>query len=40
MKGYVVLPKPVYSDDKLFAEYLDKSIKYVSSLLPKHGGKK
>lgn len=27
MKGYVVLPKPVYSDDKLFAEWLDKSIK-------------
>ena len=28
MKGYVVLPKTVYSDDKLFAEWLEKSIKY------------
>jgi TfoX/Sxy family transcriptional regulator of competence genes len=35
MKGYVVLPKPVYFDDKLFAEYLDKSINYVSNLPPK-----
>ena len=35
MKGYVVLPKPVYSDDKLFAEWLDKSIEYVSELAPK-----
>ena len=40
MKGYVVLPKPIYSDDKLFAEYLDKSIKYVSSLPPKQEHKK
>ena len=40
MKGYVVLPKAIYSDDKLFAEYLDKSIKYVSSLPPKHAEKK
>lgn len=37
MKGYVVLPKPLYSDDKIFAEWLDKSINYVSSLPPKHG---
>lgn len=28
MSGYVVLPKPVYSDDKLFAKWLDKSVKY------------
>ena len=40
MKGYVVLPKPVYSDDKIFAEYLDKSTKYVSSLPPKQEKKK
>ena len=32
MKGYVVLPKSVYSDDKLFGEWLDKSIRFVSSL--------
>jgi TfoX/Sxy family transcriptional regulator of competence genes len=40
MKGYVVLPKSVYSDDKLFVEYLNKSIKYVSSLPPKQERKK
>ena len=40
MKGYVVLPKPVYSDEKLFAEWLDESINYVSSLPPKKGQKK
>jgi hypothetical protein len=34
MKGYVVLPKPIYSDVKLFAEWLDKSITYASSLPP------
>jgi len=38
MKGYAVLPKIVYSDNKLFAEWLDKSITYVSSLPSK--GKK
>ena len=27
MKGYVVLPKSVYSDNKLFGEWLDKSIR-------------
>jgi len=32
MKGYVVLPKIIYLDNKLFAELLDKSIKYISSL--------
>lgn len=40
MKSYVVLPKTVYSDDKTFAEWLDKSIKYASELPPKKGGKK
>jgi len=39
MKGYVVLPKPIYSDDKLFGEWLDKSINCASSLPPKHGKK-
>ncbi len=39
MKGYVVLPKPIYSEDKLFTEWLDKSIKYVASLPPKKGKK-
>jgi TfoX/Sxy family transcriptional regulator of competence genes len=38
MKGYVVLPKTVYSNSKLFHDWLDKSIKYVSSLPAK--GKK
>ena len=38
MKGYVVLPKTIYSDNKLFTEWLDKSITYVSSLPAK--GKK
>ncbi len=32
MKGYVVLPKSIYSDDKLFGELLEKSERYVSSL--------
>ena len=36
MKGYIVLPKAVYSDDELFAEWLDKSINYASSLPPKN----
>lgn len=35
MKGYVTIPESVYSDDALFAEWLNKSIKYVSSLPPK-----
>jgi TfoX/Sxy family transcriptional regulator of competence genes len=35
MNGYVVLPKSVYSDDELFGEWLDKSIRYVSLLPPK-----
>ncbi|HTY75525.1 MAG TPA: TfoX/Sxy family protein [Candidatus Nanoarchaeia archaeon] len=32
MKGYVALPKSVYSDDASFAEWLNKSVNYVSSL--------
>jgi TfoX/Sxy family transcriptional regulator of competence genes len=40
MKGYVVLPKSIYNDDKLFGEWLDKSVKYVSSLPPKQDKKK
>ena len=39
MKGYVELPKSVYFEDKVFAEYLDRSIKYVSSLASKKGKK-
>jgi TfoX/Sxy family transcriptional regulator of competence genes len=38
MKGYVVLPKTVYSDNKVFSEWIDKSITYDSSLPAK--GKK
>ncbi len=36
MKGYVALPKSVYSQPKLFEEWLEKSIKYTSSLPEKH----
>jgi TfoX/Sxy family transcriptional regulator of competence genes len=36
IKGYVVLPKTVYSSDKVFAEYLKNSMQYASSLPPKH----
>jgi TfoX/Sxy family transcriptional regulator of competence genes len=35
MKGYVFLPKTAYSDDTFFDEWLDKSVKYVSTLPPK-----
>ena len=35
MTGYVVLPKPVYSNEKLFDNWLDKSVKYVLTLPPK-----
>ncbi len=35
MKGYVFLPKSVYSNDEFFEEWLNKSINYVSSLPPK-----
>jgi TfoX/Sxy family transcriptional regulator of competence genes len=40
MQGYAVLPKQVYSDDKLFAKCLDKSMKYASALPPKQKKKK
>ena len=35
MKGYVALPKSVYSNDAEFEEFLSKSVRYVSSLPPK-----
>jgi TfoX/Sxy family transcriptional regulator of competence genes len=35
MKGYVALPKSVYSDDAEFGKLLSKSVEYVSSLPPK-----
>ncbi len=35
MKGYVVLPKSFYYDDRQFDEWLAKSFKYASSLAPK-----
>ena len=35
MKGYVVVPKSFYSNEKLFHEWLNNSFKYVSSLPPK-----
>ncbi len=35
MAGYVVLPKSVYSNEKLFDKWLNKSVNYVSSLPPK-----
>ena len=39
MKGYVVLPKSLYSDDKLFAQWLGKSMKYAAELPPKKAKK-
>lgn len=35
MKGYVFVPKRLYSDETFFDEWLSKSIKFVSSLPPK-----
>jgi TfoX/Sxy family transcriptional regulator of competence genes len=35
MKGYVAVSKSFYSDDSLFSEWLEKSVRYVSSLPPK-----
>jgi TfoX/Sxy family transcriptional regulator of competence genes len=35
MKGYVALPRSVYSNDAAFEKLLNKSIEYVSSLPPK-----
>ena len=40
MAGYVVLPKPIYSDDRLFAKCLDKSVEFASTLPPKQKKKK
>ena len=40
MKGYVVIPESVYSDEKLFAKWLDKSVKFVSTLPPKQKKKR
>lgn len=40
MNGYVVLPKSLYSDDKAFAKWLEKSIYYASTLPPKKEKKK
>jgi TfoX/Sxy family transcriptional regulator of competence genes len=40
MKGYVFLPKSVYSNKEVFDEWLEKSINYVSSLPPKQKKKK
>jgi TfoX/Sxy family transcriptional regulator of competence genes len=35
MKGYIVLPKSIYSNKTLFKDLISKSVKYVSSLPPK-----
>ncbi len=35
MKGYVALPKILYQKPSVFREWLQKSVKYVSSLPPK-----
>ncbi len=35
MKGYVVLPQSFYCNDKLFGEWLERSLKFASSLPPK-----
>jgi TfoX/Sxy family transcriptional regulator of competence genes len=35
MKEYVVIPKSIYSKDALFSKWLNKSVKYASSLPPK-----
>jgi len=35
MKGYVVLPKSLYSDNKAFNDWLGKSMKYAAELPPK-----
>ncbi len=39
MKGYVILPKSLYSNDSVFKEWLDKSIKYASALPTKKSKK-
>ena len=35
MKGFVAIPKTFYSKGLLFGEWLDKSVRYASSLPPK-----
>jgi len=40
MPGYFVLPKPVYSDTRLFANWLNKSLKFAATLPPKQKKKK
>jgi TfoX/Sxy family transcriptional regulator of competence genes len=40
MKGYVVLPKFLYGDEKLFAKWLNKSMQYAAELPPKQGKRK
>ncbi len=35
MKGYVVLPQSFYCNDKLLEEWLERSLKFASSLPPK-----
>ncbi len=37
MKSYVVLPKSLYTNSKVFDEWLDKSMKYTSELPVKKG---
>jgi TfoX/Sxy family transcriptional regulator of competence genes len=39
MKEYVVLPKSLYLDKDAFEEWINKSIKYTSELLPKKAKK-
>ncbi len=39
MKDYVTIPKEVYCDEKTFDRWLDKSMKYASSLPPKKAKK-
>jgi TfoX/Sxy family transcriptional regulator of competence genes len=39
MKGYVILPKSLYSDDTAFTEWLNKSMNYTAELPPKKAKK-
>jgi TfoX/Sxy family transcriptional regulator of competence genes len=39
MKGYIALTKQLYMNDSIFNELLYQSIKYASTLPPKHKGK-
>ncbi len=40
MKGYVILPKSIYRESTLFAQWLEKSMEFVSKLPPKSNKKK